>query len=59
MTPTRELLLTPEQIVSNRVLRQFGEEYALRVVIRDEDGMKIHGSRMKNDVLRVRANGST
>ena len=37
ITPSRTLLLNAELMVGNRVIRKFGEEYALRVVFRDDD----------------------
>ncbi|CEF66953.1 RNA-dependent RNA polymerase, eukaryotic-type family-containing protein [Strongyloides ratti] len=43
ITPTRTLLMPPEYIMSNRVLRYFDKngERTLRVVFRDEDGAKM------------------
>ena len=36
VTPSRCLLLPPELMAENRVLRQYGEEFCMRVVFRDE-----------------------
>uniref|UniRef100_A0A0N4ZH45 RNA-directed RNA polymerase n=1 Tax=Parastrongyloides trichosuri TaxID=131310 RepID=A0A0N4ZH45_PARTI len=43
ITPTRTLLMPPEYIMSNRVLRYFDKngERTIRVVFRDEDGAKM------------------
>ncbi|MFH4981663.1 hypothetical protein AB6A40_008372 [Gnathostoma spinigerum] len=39
--PTRFLLLPPEVMMTNRVIRHFGEEYALRCVFRDDNGQRL------------------
>uniref|UniRef100_A0AC35TS50 RNA-directed RNA polymerase n=1 Tax=Rhabditophanes sp. KR3021 TaxID=114890 RepID=A0AC35TS50_9BILA len=43
ITPTRTMLMPPEYIMSNRVLRHFDPngERTIRVVFRDEDGLKM------------------
>uniref|UniRef100_A0AC35UGH7 RNA-directed RNA polymerase n=1 Tax=Rhabditophanes sp. KR3021 TaxID=114890 RepID=A0AC35UGH7_9BILA len=43
ITPTRTMLMPPEYIMSNRVLRHFDTngERTIRVVFRDEDGLKM------------------
>lgn len=40
-TPLRLLLLPPEVMMTNRVIRRFGEEYALRCVFRDDNGQRL------------------
>uniref|UniRef100_A0A0R3RPA9 RNA-directed RNA polymerase n=1 Tax=Elaeophora elaphi TaxID=1147741 RepID=A0A0R3RPA9_9BILA len=40
-TPLRLLLLPPEVMMANRVVRHFGEEYALRCVFRDDNGQRL------------------
>ncbi|VDK85234.1 unnamed protein product [Onchocerca ochengi] len=40
-TPLRLLLLPPEAMMTNRVIRHFGEEYALRCVFRDDNGQRL------------------
>ncbi|EJW84764.1 RNA-dependent RNA polymerase, partial [Wuchereria bancrofti] len=40
-TPLRLLLLPPEVMMTNRVIRHFGEEYALRCVFRDDNGQRL------------------
>ncbi|VDN24367.1 unnamed protein product [Gongylonema pulchrum] len=40
-TPLRLLLLPPEVMMTNRVVRHFGEEYALRCVFRDDNGQRL------------------
>uniref|UniRef100_A0AC35U2S7 RNA-directed RNA polymerase n=1 Tax=Rhabditophanes sp. KR3021 TaxID=114890 RepID=A0AC35U2S7_9BILA len=42
ISPSRIILLAPEVMMANRVVRKFGEECALRVLYRDDDGNKIH-----------------
>ena len=37
VTPSRLLFMNRELLMGNRVLRQFGEDYALRVLFRDDD----------------------
>ncbi|TKR67258.1 hypothetical protein L596_023438 [Steinernema carpocapsae] len=39
--PSRTLLMPPEVMMTNRVIRQFGEENALRCVFRDDGGNKL------------------
>ncbi|CAD6191768.1 unnamed protein product [Caenorhabditis auriculariae] len=39
--PTQTLLMAPEVMMTNRVVRRFGAEYALRVVFRDDSGGKL------------------
>lgn len=41
VTPSRALLMPPDIIMENRVLRKFGPENALRCVFRDEDSKKL------------------
>ena len=41
ITPLRRLFMPPEVMMTNRVVRQYGEEHALRCVFRDENGGKI------------------
>jgi len=38
--PLRILYMQPEVMMTNRVVREFGEEYALRCIFRDDDGRK-------------------
>ncbi|VDK50544.1 unnamed protein product [Anisakis simplex] len=40
-TPLRLILLPPEVMMTNRVIRHFGEEYALRCVFRDDNGQRL------------------
>ncbi|KAM3728655.1 RNA-dependent RNA polymerase [Dirofilaria immitis] len=40
-TPLRLLFLPPEVMMTNRVIRRFGEEYALRCVFRDDNGQRL------------------
>ncbi len=40
-TPTRQVFLPPEVLLGNRVLRNWGEEFALRLSFRDDDGRKL------------------
>ncbi|KHN85807.1 RNA-dependent RNA polymerase 1 [Toxocara canis] len=40
-TPLRLLLLPPEVMMTNRVVRHFGEDYALRCVFRDDNGQRL------------------
>lgn len=42
ITPTREILMPPDVMMGNRVLRKFKPEFALRLSFRDEDGSKMH-----------------
>lgn len=44
VTPTRLIILPPETMLSNRVVRHFGEEYALRCVFRDDNGLRLVSS---------------
>lgn len=53
VTPTRELLMPPEVMMSNRVLRRFGHDYALRLLFRDEDGQKLRADRLQEDLFTV------
>lgn len=53
VTPTRELLMPPEVMMANRVLRKFGPDYALRLLFRDEDGMKLRADRLQKDLFQV------
>ena len=41
LTPTKLLYLPKEPVFQNRILRQYGEEFFIRVVFRDEDFEKI------------------
>lgn len=41
ITPTKLLYLPKELVFQNRILRQYGEEFFIKVVIRDEDFSKI------------------
>jgi len=40
-------------MMGNRVVRKFGEEYCLRILFRDEDGLKLRADRMQEDLFRV------
>uniref|UniRef100_A0A0N5BKB4 RNA-dependent RNA polymerase n=1 Tax=Strongyloides papillosus TaxID=174720 RepID=A0A0N5BKB4_STREA len=42
ITPCRAVLLPPEVMMTNRVVRKFGENSCIRVVFRDDDGGRIH-----------------
>uniref|UniRef100_A0A915BR60 RNA-directed RNA polymerase n=1 Tax=Parascaris univalens TaxID=6257 RepID=A0A915BR60_PARUN len=50
-TPLRLILMPPEVMMTNRVVRHFGEEYALRCVFRDDNGQRL----VVNDFARGRA----
>lgn len=50
-TPLRLILMPPEVMMTNRVVRHFGEEYALRCVFRDDNGQRL----VVNDFTRGRA----
>uniref|UniRef100_A0A915PTN4 RNA-directed RNA polymerase n=1 Tax=Setaria digitata TaxID=48799 RepID=A0A915PTN4_9BILA len=41
VTPLRVLLLPAEVMMTNRVVRYFGEEYALRCIFRDDNGQRL------------------
>ena len=41
VTPTRCILLPAELMAENRILRQFGEEFCMRIVFRDESFCKL------------------
>ncbi|CAL1273132.1 unnamed protein product [Larinioides sclopetarius] len=41
LTPTRQMLWAPEIMFSNRVLRNFNSEYALRVCFRDDNNTRL------------------
>lgn len=41
VTPLRILFMAPEVMMTNRVVRHFGEENALRCVFRDDSGMRL------------------
>ncbi|XP_033101368.1 probable RNA-dependent RNA polymerase 1 isoform X2 [Anneissia japonica] len=42
-TPTRLIIEQPELMFSNRILRQYGEEFCARIVFRDENYRKLNG----------------
>ena len=41
LTPTKMLYLPKELVLQNRILRQYGEEFFIKVVFRDDDFNKI------------------
>ncbi|XP_070571549.1 uncharacterized protein [Ptychodera flava] len=41
VTPSRQIFLQSQLMFENRILREFGEEYCLRVVFRDENYQKL------------------
>lgn len=41
LTPTKSLFLPKEPVFQNRIVREYGEDYFIRVVFRDEDSEKI------------------
>uniref|UniRef100_A0A7I4Z672 RNA-dependent RNA polymerase n=1 Tax=Haemonchus contortus TaxID=6289 RepID=A0A7I4Z672_HAECO len=41
VTPLRTLFMAPEVMMTNRVVRRFGEENALRCVFRDDSGARL------------------
>ncbi|XP_033120377.1 probable RNA-dependent RNA polymerase 1 [Anneissia japonica] len=43
-TPTRLIFEQPELMFSNRILRQYGEEFCARIVFRDENYRKLNGT---------------
>ncbi|OUC48340.1 RNA-dependent RNA polymerase [Trichinella nativa] len=64
ITPTRVLLSVPDKMMSNRILRQFGSDLALRVIFRDEAGTRILASKfsltsLKQIVTKVMTTGLT
>uniref|UniRef100_A0AAF5HY40 RNA-dependent RNA polymerase n=1 Tax=Strongyloides stercoralis TaxID=6248 RepID=A0AAF5HY40_STRER len=42
ITPCKKVLLPPEVMMANRVVRKFGENSCIRVIFRDDDGGRIH-----------------
>ena len=61
ITPLRKLFITSELMMGNRVLRKFGVDRFLRVIFRDEDGMRMSKSTgnavMENCVKRILKDG--
>lgn len=55
VTPTQDFLVQPELVAENRVIRQFGNEYAMRIAFREEDFSKLSsfGDSLE-DVLKTR-----
>lgn len=53
VTPTQQILMPPEVVKSNRVLRKFGEDYAIRILFRDENGRKLMMSTFNIPEIRV------
>jgi RNA-dependent RNA polymerase len=55
VTPTQDYLVQPELVAENRVIRQYGHEFAMRIAFREEDFNKLmsFGDSLR-DVLRTR-----
>ncbi|KAI6223774.1 RNA-directed RNA polymerase [Aphelenchoides fujianensis] len=41
VTPLRRLFFPPQVMMCNRIVRKFGEQYALRCIFRDENGQRL------------------
>lgn len=41
ITPTQNYLVQPELVAENRVIREYGHEFAMRIAFRDEDFSKL------------------
>ncbi|KRZ44665.1 putative RNA-dependent RNA polymerase 1, partial [Trichinella pseudospiralis] len=52
VTPTQVLLSVPDKMMSNRILRKFGSDLALRMIFRDESGSRILASRFSVQSLK-------
>lgn len=58
ITPTQEYLVQPELVAENRVVREYGHEFAMRIAFREEDFSKLTSfSESLNDVLADRVVG--
>ncbi|GMT04159.1 hypothetical protein PENTCL1PPCAC_26333, partial [Pristionchus entomophagus] len=51
VTPSRLIPMAPDVMMTNRVVRQFGSDYALRIVYRDENGQKLRVSDFGQDQM--------
>ncbi|GMS82575.1 hypothetical protein PENTCL1PPCAC_4750, partial [Pristionchus entomophagus] len=51
VTPSRLIPMAPDVMMTNRVVREFGAEYALRIVYRDENGQKLRFSDFGSDQM--------
>jgi RNA-dependent RNA polymerase len=55
VTPTQDYLVQPELVAENRVIRQYGHEYAMRIAFREEDFSKLTSfADSLKDVLETR-----
>ncbi|KRZ71930.1 putative RNA-dependent RNA polymerase 1, partial [Trichinella papuae] len=52
VTPTRVLFSVPDKMMSNRILRKFGSDLALRMIFRDESGERILASKFSVHSLK-------
>ena len=59
ITPTRRLLIPPELVAENRVIRDYGHESAMRIAFRDEDFSKLSSTHKDslNELLHERVVG--
>ncbi|XP_048583369.1 uncharacterized protein LOC5504594 isoform X2 [Nematostella vectensis] len=44
ITPTRDFFVQPELVAENRVIREYGHEFSMRIAFRDEDFSKLSAS---------------
>jgi hypothetical protein len=47
VSPTRALLMPAEVMMTNRVVRQFGQDYLLRCVFRDDDWTRLNNFKFR------------
>ena len=47
VTPTRHVLMPAEMMMANRVVRQFGQDYLLRCVFRDDNLTKLTNNKFR------------
>ncbi|GMT32410.1 hypothetical protein PFISCL1PPCAC_23707, partial [Pristionchus fissidentatus] len=51
VTPSRQLPMAPDVMMTNRVVRQFGADHALRIVYRDENFLKLRTADFGTDQM--------